>query len=238
MQALAIAACFQEDWPLLIISPSSMRLQWANELEKWYDMVTPDEIDVVLSGKATSLRGKIAIVSYQLVHRYCTFSLSLLMSLSAQKTFLAYSLAQVIEQKRFGVVILDESHSIKSFSAQRTKAVMPIVQRAKRAIMLSGTPAVSRPSELFTQLVSLQPKLIPAFREYGARYCAPAPNPYTGYIEYNGSDNLEELYSLLTETVMIRRLKAQVLSQLPAKKRHKVRFLNAKYIKKPSKTLI
>lgn len=42
--------------------------------------------------------------------------------------------------------------------AQRTKLALPLVKAAKRCIMLSGTPALSRPTELFTQLQGLLPK--------------------------------------------------------------------------------
>jgi hypothetical protein len=42
--------------------------------------------------------------------------------------------------------------------AKRTKCAMPLVQNAKRAILLSGTPALSNPSELVTQMQVLLPK--------------------------------------------------------------------------------
>ena len=36
--------------------------------------------------------------------------------------------------------------------AQRTKACLPLLRDARRAILLSGTPALSKPIELMTQL--------------------------------------------------------------------------------------
>lgn len=42
--------------------------------------------------------------------------------------------------------------------AQRTKHAKPLVEKAARAILLSGTPALSNPAELLTQLQALLPK--------------------------------------------------------------------------------
>jgi hypothetical protein len=42
--------------------------------------------------------------------------------------------------------MLDPPH--KSVQAQRTKAVMPLVKAARRAVLLSGTPALNKPQEL------------------------------------------------------------------------------------------
>lgn len=44
-------------------------------------------------------------------------------------------------------------------------------QAAKRVILLSGTPAMSRPSELYTQILAVRPLLFPRFHEFGLRYC-------------------------------------------------------------------
>ncbi|GFR52842.1 hypothetical protein Agub_g15469, partial [Astrephomene gubernaculifera] len=35
VQAIALASCYEEEWPLLCIVPASLRLVWAEELEKW-----------------------------------------------------------------------------------------------------------------------------------------------------------------------------------------------------------
>lgn len=44
-------------------------------------------------------------------------------------------------------------------------------QAAKRVILLSGTPAMSRPAELYTQIAAVQPSFFPQFHSFGLRYC-------------------------------------------------------------------
>jgi SWI/SNF-related matrix-associated actin-dependent regulator 1 of chromatin subfamily A len=61
------------------------------------------------------------------------------------------SAASAIEQRRFRVCIADESHMLKDYKAQRTKAAQPILRQAQHCFLLTGTPALSRPNELFTQ---------------------------------------------------------------------------------------
>ena len=46
------------------------------------------------------------------------------------------------------------------------------LQAATRVILLSGTPALSRPLELYTQICAIQPGLFPTFHLFGIRYCA------------------------------------------------------------------
>jgi SNF2 family DNA or RNA helicase len=37
----------QEEWPLLIVVPASLRLVWAEELEKWLPHLRPSSIHVI-----------------------------------------------------------------------------------------------------------------------------------------------------------------------------------------------
>ena len=38
-------------------------------------------------------------------------------------------------------------------------------------LLLSGTPALSRPSELYTQLAAIDHRAFPNYHNYGLRYC-------------------------------------------------------------------
>lgn len=55
----------------------------------------------------------------------------------------------------FQCIIADESHLLKNKSSVRTKNILPILQGANRLILLSGTPALSRPIELYPQISAI-----------------------------------------------------------------------------------
>lgn len=196
IQAIAIARVYMEDWPLLIVCPSSLRLNWKEELLNWLGGdVVEEDIRVIMTGKdVTKVLRRINIMSYDLVRKVPSDVL-----------------------KRCQFIIADESHYLKSVAAQRTKIVTPLVKTAKRALLLSGTPALSRPVELFTQVNAIAPTLFPSYNDYVVRYCN-AHQSYWGY-DVSGSSNLEELHTIMTGTVLIRRKKEEVLTQLPEKVR-------------------
>jgi len=65
----------------------------------------------------------------------------------------------------------DESHFIKNFKTARARASVAVLRRASRLLLLSGTPALSRPVELYTQLSLIRPDLFSRFHQFGLRYC-------------------------------------------------------------------
>ncbi|XP_023076406.2 SWI/SNF-related matrix-associated actin-dependent regulator of chromatin subfamily A-like protein 1 isoform X1 [Piliocolobus tephrosceles] len=194
IQAICIAAFYRKEWPLLVVVPSSVRFTWEQAFLRWLPSLSPDCINVVVTGKDRLTAGLINIVSFDL-------------------------LSKLEKQLKtpFKVVIIDESHFLKNSRTARCRAAMPVLKVAKRVILLSGTPAMSRPAELYTQIIAVKPTFFPQFHAFGLRYCDAKRMPW-GW-DYSGSSNLGELKLLLEEAVMLRRLKSDVLSQLPAKQR-------------------
>ncbi|XP_070585902.1 SWI/SNF-related matrix-associated actin-dependent regulator of chromatin subfamily A-like protein 1 [Erythrolamprus reginae] len=197
IQAICIAAYYQKEWPLLVVAPSSVRYTWAEAFQRWLPSLSPDTIRVITTGKDQVSTKLINIVSFDLLSKI-------------EKPL----------KSTFQVVIVDESHFLKNSKTARCRTAMPLLKAAKRVILLSGTPAMSRPAELYTQIAMVQPTYFPKFHDFGVRYCDAKQRPW-GW-DYSGSSNLGELKLLLQETIMIRRLKCDVLSQLPAKRRKMV----------------
>lgn len=87
-------------------------------------------------------------------------------------------------------------------------------------------------SELFPQLNIINSELFPSKHAFGLRYCDAQQKrlirngkPIVLW-DYNGAKNLDELKIILENTIMIRRLKKDVLNELPSKKREMVIYFN------------
>jgi len=199
VQALGLASYYRQAWPVLIICPSSVRFAWEEAITRWLPSVDKEDVTVITKGKDYVGAGKFIIVSYDLVSKK----------------------NEDLRRKNFQFIILDESHSIKDHKSVRTKAIEPCLKEAKYLVLLSGTPALSRPIELFSQLNALDPGLFRYPSEYGNRYCDGKMIKFGAreVPDFSGSSNMHELSLILNERCMIRRLKAEVLQQLPTKQR-------------------
>lgn len=146
-----------------------------------------------------------------------------------------------ISKTTYKVIIADECHLLKTAKAARTKSALRLIQNSNRVILLSGTPALSRPSELFSQLAAINPTLFNSFHEFGVRYCDGKESRF-GW-DFSGFSNMNELRLLLEEKILMRREKKQVMDQLPAKIRELVILnpnlieLNTKSLKQASKVM-
>jgi SWI/SNF-related matrix-associated actin-dependent regulator 1 of chromatin subfamily A len=118
-----------------------------------------------------------------------------------------------LQAEMFDLLVVDEAHRIKNGKARRTQQVLAL--RARRRVYMTGTPLVNRPVELWTLIHSLDPTTWSSFWPYAKRYCGAARNKY-GW-DLSGASNLHELQARLRGTIMVRRLKRDVLTELPPK---------------------
>ncbi len=202
-QAIAVLAHFSAKRPVLVVCPKTMRENWRNELLLW-ELVSSQEVCVVSSSKDRIDSGAaVVVISYEQVGKH----------------------TKSLQSRTWQAFVLDESHMLKNGKAARTKSIVPLMERAGAdavVMLLSGTPALSRPAELYSQLSMLGALESLSFKKYGDRYCRPTFNRFSNAIEYKGHEFLVELNVLLNSTCMIRRKKMDVLKQLPSKMRSKV----------------
>jgi len=182
---------------ILVICPASVKYGWAKEIDKW-----TRESSKVIEGRKDRLENrKWTIINYDLL-----ISKPILMQLIRTK---------------WNVLILDELHYLKNNAAKRTKAVYypkGIASCADRVWGLTGTPVLNRPIELFSHLKALCPeRLAPKYLsryDFAQRFCDARETKW-GWDE-SGSSNLAELSKIL-DGFMLRRLKKDVLKELPDK---------------------
>ncbi|XP_006811177.1 DNA annealing helicase and endonuclease ZRANB3-like [Saccoglossus kowalevskii] len=211
IQAIAVAYYYKSEWPLLIVVPSSLKYPWTEELEKWLPELQPNDINMIASSTDTGgiSTSKISILGYGLLRN--DFQ----------------TLQHAISSQNFQVVIVDESHYIKNMKTARTKILLPIVQNSKRALLLTGTPALSRPAELYPQIQALKANLLGNWTAYAKRYCDAKWKYYGRQKSWDtsGANHLPELHKMLKKHIMIRREKKQVLTQLPPKRKQRIPFV-------------
>ncbi len=106
-------------------------------------------------------------------------------------------------------LVLDESHYCKNAAAKRTQAVQRLaaaVPREGLVMALTGTPVMNRPPELIAQL-----RILGRLHDFGS-------GAQFGR-RFRGTDAHLRLHWHLRARCFVRRLKAEVLPQLPAKTR-------------------
>ncbi|XP_058889852.1 DNA annealing helicase and endonuclease ZRANB3 isoform X2 [Acipenser ruthenus] len=209
IQAISVAYFYKQEWPLLIVVPSSLKYPWIEEMEKWIPELNPDDINLIDNkvdiGRIST--SKVTVLGYGLL------------------TSDAKTLVDALHKQKFQVIVVDESHYLKSRNAARSKILVPIVQKAARAILLTGTPALGRPEELFMQIDALYPRRFGTWIDFAKKYC----NAHVRFFgqrrqwDSRGASNLDELHQRLSK-IMIRRMKDQVLTQLPPKIRQRIPF--------------
>ena len=194
IQALAYTALHPENHPVLIVAPANVKYNWLKECSTWLPKYT---VEVVAKGNSPIPETDIVIINYDLM----------------KKQQLA------LEDRGFNIIIFDESHYLKNSKAQRTIASLAMANTCKDIICLSGTAITNRPIEFFTTLNLLRPVEFGNFFSYGKRYC---DAHHTGYgWDFKGSSHASELHER-TRAFTIRRLKKEVMDELPDKIRQVV----------------
>jgi SWI/SNF-related matrix-associated actin-dependent regulator 1 of chromatin subfamily A len=209
IQAIGWLELHPELRPAIIVVPSSLKLNWEREIQKWSNSNQKIQI---LSGTKNKeqLYGDVIIVNYDILRNtYKTIG-------GKKKEVPNTGWVDYIIQYNPKVLILDEAHKIKNNQTAQTKSVKKLRKYVKHIIGLTGTPIENRPIELYNMLSLINKSLVGSRWNYGKRYCDASYNGF-GW-DFSGSSNVEELHEKLMG-VMIRRKKVDVLTDLPPKVR-------------------
>lgn len=208
-------------YPCLVICPSSLKINWQREFEKFTDkkaLVLDNSVATTWPYLLRMGMQQVAIVNYESLRKFFVWDIR---SMRKGQAFRLKDVVFCPDIQLFKSVIIDESHRVKDPAAQQTIFTRGIVEGKNWRILLSGTPVVNRPADLIAQL-----SIMGRLAEFGGRTKFLAD--YGGgeiSKERRGKDdddcprNLDRLSDELYARCMIRREKAKVLTQLPDKTR-------------------
>lgn len=174
-------------YPVLILCPAILKWQWKEETERWL----PGPRIAVIGGSASErltlwqTPADIYIANYELLLR---------------------DLPE-IARRVWEVMVCDEATRIANPWTKTYKTLYNI--KARRRVALTGTPVSNTPQELWGILNWCYPGILGKYRHFVDRYCV--RNMWGGIFGYQ---NMEELRGRV-KNLMIRRLKKDVLPQLP-----------------------
>ena len=192
-------------FPCLVICPSSLKINWQREWEKFTDkkaMVLTDKVRDTWTFFYQTGMHQVFIVNYESLKKYFVQRIKKAEGWTLRDVEFRNSI------NLFKSVIIDESHRCKSASTQQAKFCKGICTGKEWVIELTGTPVVNRPKDLIPQLAILnRMDDFGGYKPFVNRYCS-------GQRE---ASNLKELNFNLWKYCMFRREKSLVLTDLPDK---------------------
>ena len=192
-------------FPCLVVCPSSLKINWQREWEKFTDkkaMILTDKVRDTWTFFFQTGMHQVFIVNYESLKKYFVQRIKKAEGWTLRDVEFRNSI------NLFKSVIIDESHRCKSASTQQAKFCKGICTGKEWVIELTGTPVVNRPKDLIPQLAILnRMDDFGGYKPFVNRYCS-------GQRE---ASNLKELNFNLWKYCMFRREKSLVLTDLPDK---------------------
>ena len=213
---LAYLACEKENWgPHLIVVPTSVLLNWEMEFKRFapgFKVLTyygsPQQRKEKRKGWNKPDAFHVCIVSYQLV-------------VQDQHSF---------KRKRWQYMVLDEAHNIKNFRSTRWQALLNF--NTQRRLLLTGTPLQNNLAELWSLLYFLMPQTVidgkkvsgfadlEAFQQWFGRPVDKIIETGQGFGQDKETKKTVAKLHQVLRPYLLRRLKADVEKQMPAKYEH------------------
>lgn len=190
LQAIGLVNALPDVHTVLIEVPSSLKINWRNEIRRW----------LAREFEVTILEGTKPIP--RLIEYLATMPRDVRIVIINYD--ILYAWVDELAKVHWDMRIRDEAHKLKNPKARRTRAALAIEPTYK--VDLTGTPIPNNVMEGYTIFRDLDPVEFENERQYRGRYAF-------------STANLGELQQRLRSTIMIRRLKRDVLKELPPKRR-------------------
>jgi hypothetical protein len=185
MQVLAIILERAPNGPSLVIAPASVCLNWFDEIHRFAPTLNVVRLEDRHREKAVQ-----GLKPFDVL----VISYGMLMHESA-----------LLSSRTWETVVLDEAQVIKNIKAKRSRAAMSL--KGKFRIITTGTPIENHLGELYTLFNFINPGLLGSPRHFFNTFAEP--------IEKQKNSETRDLLKKIIQPFMLRRMKSQVLSELP-----------------------
>ena len=188
VQAIAVLLDRAQRGPALVLAPTSVTLNWIDELRRFAPSLRP-----ILYGEQTDRAACIAklgkrdilIASYGLLVRD----------------------ADALASRSFATLVIDEAQALKNAATRRAKAARAL--DAEFRVALSGTPLENHLGELWSLFAIVFPGLLGSWDQFRARFALP--------IERDRDPVARAALSRVIRPFLLRRTKQEVATELPAR---------------------
>lgn len=190
LQALAVILTRAPEGPTLIVAPTSVGMNWLSEAERFAPTLQPINLRESCDRKATLNHLQpfgMVVCSYGLLQQE--------------------EMAQMLAEVQWRTIVLDEAQAIKNTATKRSKAAMNLKGDFK--LITTGTPIENHLGELWNLFRFINPGLLGSADHFNQTFAYP--------IERYQDRSARERLKRLIQPFILRRTKAQVLDELPAR---------------------
>ena len=228
VQGAVYLALKKNSVPALIVCPASLKMNWSREIEKWthYKTYIIDGRNPQQLTKEFINKYPVWIINYDILGSEDKKEKEEEMERRKRAKAMGYPCRKKqikvngwcdeLIKHNFQTIICDEVQYIAEPETIRARAILQISKALKNSkkLFISGTPYETKTSQFFTCLSILDPVEFNNRYRFLMRYCDPVKT-FFGW-KFDGLSNAEELHAKISK-FMIRRLKKDVLTQLPPK---------------------
>ncbi len=187
IQTLALLTARGRGGPALVIAPTSVCFNWINETTKFTPSLSPQLFGIDDREKMLEDAGKFDLI-------VCSYAM-------------LQQEAEILTDKKWHTIVLDEAQAIKNAATKRSKAAMALKGDFK--MVTTGTPLENHLGELWNIFRFINPGLLGSHKRFAQRFSIP--------IEKDNSLEAKERLKKLIKPFILRRNKSQVLDELPSR---------------------
>ena len=185
LQAIAVVLSLAHRGPSLVVAPTSVCMNWETEVNRFAPTLNFHMFSELNRDEIISSLGKFDL----LVTSY---------------TLLQQEI-ELLAQIHWQSIVLDEAQAIKNAATKRSKAAMRL--DASFRLITTGTPIENHLGELWNLFGFINPGLLGTYKQFNRRFGIPIE-------KYHDREARRTLKKLI-RPFMLRRIKSQVLEELP-----------------------